>query len=81
MYYHSELGNAVRQLIRDGGITLGGHVRCKIYGRLSCKSGKRMRPKHRVFFKDEAEAIAEGYRPCGHCMPEKYKIWKETGKR
>ena len=28
------------------------------------------------FFKDEATAIAAGYRPCGCCMREKYKRWK-----
>ncbi len=32
--------------------------------------------KIRVFFKDEATAIAAGYRPCGCCMREKYKRWK-----
>jgi methylphosphotriester-DNA--protein-cysteine methyltransferase len=36
--------------------------------------------KCRVFFKDEETAIAAGYRPCGTCMKEKYKIWKEQQK-
>ena len=26
---------------------------------------------------DEETAIAAGYRPCGICMKEKYRIWKE----
>lgn len=63
--------------------TLGGNSRYKIYGRLDCPSVLstiRRFPgsyeKHRVFFKDEETAIAAGYRPCGTCMREKYKLWK-----
>ncbi len=36
-------------------------------------------PRHRVFFADEAVAIAAGYRPCGACLREKYREWKRTG--
>ena len=32
--------------------------------------------KQRVFFADEATAIAAGYRPCANCLPEAYKAWK-----
>lgn len=61
--------------------TLGGHRKLKIYGRLDCPSAlqhiaKGQYVKYRVFFKDEATAIAAGYRPCARCMPEKYKEWK-----
>lgn len=83
MVRHLELGgncfNRLRQLkiqIDKAEIQLGGNANLKIYGTLSCKSGKRMKVKNRVFFKNEKEAIAEGYRPCGHCMRAKYKIWK-----
>ena len=66
---------------------LGGNSQLKIYGTMDCYSAKRAvrhgtYQKVRVFFKDEATAIAAGYRPCGHCMKEKYKRWKaamETG--
>lgn len=65
--------------------TLGGNSRAKIYGRLDCPSAlstiKRFPgsyEKCRVFFKDEATAIAAGYRPCGRCMREKYKRWKAS---
>lgn len=65
---------------------IGGHKKLKIYGRLDCKSAARYIAKgqyvqHRVFFKDEETAIAAGYRPCGGCMPEKYKIWKNQSDR
>ena len=30
--------------------------------------------KNRVFFADEETAIAAGYRPCGICMKEEYKM-------
>jgi len=57
-------------------IQLGGNANLKIYGTLECKSGKRMKAKNRVFFEHEEEAIKAGYRPCGHCMRAKYKLWK-----
>jgi hypothetical protein len=61
--------------------TLGGHRRGRLYGRLDCRAALRAIAAggyvpHRVFFKDEAEAIAAGYRPCAVCMPEEYKSWK-----
>jgi hypothetical protein len=59
----------------------GGHRRQKGYGRLDCPSALRWIAKghyvrHRVFFADEATAIAAGYRPCARCMPEAYRLWK-----
>ena len=62
--------------------TLGGHRKLKIYGRLDCPSALRYIAKGqyvalRVFFADEETAIAAGYRPCGKCMPEAYRRWKE----
>jgi methylphosphotriester-DNA--protein-cysteine methyltransferase len=32
--------------------------------------------KHRVFFADEATAVAAGYRPCARCLPDRYSAWK-----
>jgi len=91
MLSHITLGNTdeerskkLSSLIRNGEISLGGYSKAKIYGLLNCRSGKRMKVKNRVFFKDEKEAIQNGYRPCAHCLPVKYKLWKseleqETG--
>jgi methylphosphotriester-DNA--protein-cysteine methyltransferase len=61
--------------------TFGGHRRTKIYGRLDCRAALRAIArggyvKQRVFFADEASAIAAGYRPCGACMPAEYAKWK-----
>jgi methylphosphotriester-DNA--protein-cysteine methyltransferase len=61
--------------------TLGGHRRSKVYGRLDCSGALRWIAKghyvqHRVFFADEATAVAAGYRPCARCMPEEYRDWK-----
>lgn len=61
--------------------TLGGHRGGKIYGRFDCRAALQAIARggyvrHRVFFLDEATAIAAGYRPCGVCMPEKYTAWK-----
>ncbi|MCE7991487.1 MAG: metal-binding protein [Roseivirga sp.] len=77
MIRHIDLAkDQLHQLIRSGKITLGGNKNLKIYGLLSCKSGKRMLRKNRAFFETEAEALDQGYRPCGHCMRAAYKIWK-----
>jgi methylphosphotriester-DNA--protein-cysteine methyltransferase len=61
----------------------GGYKRMKIYGRLDCPSAlwaikKGDYAKYRVFFATEQDAIECGYRPCGNCMKEEYKIWKEN---
>ena len=83
MYRHEALGRTdfarkkrLVQLICDGKITLGGYSKAKIYGTLSCASGKRIKTKNRVFFTDEQEALAAGYRPCGNCQNALYKTWK-----
>lgn len=60
---------------------LGGHRRLKGYGRLDCPSANRwismgFYVRHRVFFADEATAIAAGYRPCARCLPERYRLWR-----
>ena len=62
--------------------TLGGHRGSRIYGRLDCPAALRAIAKggyvqHRVFFADEATAIAAGYRPCAVCMPAEYAAWKQ----
>lgn len=62
--------------IKSGKIKLAGHKKARIYGTLHCRSGKRMKAENRVFFSSEEEAIDRGYRPCGHCLREKYKRWK-----
>ena len=59
----------------------GGHRRTKVYGRLDCPSARRAIAaggyvRHRVFFADEATAVAAGYRPCAVCCPERYREWK-----
>lgn len=61
--------------------TLGGHRKNTIYGTLDCAGAARWIAKghyvkQRVFFADEATAIAAGYRPCAGCLPEKYAAWK-----
>lgn len=63
--------------------TLGGNRRLRIYGRLDCPSALRAIARggyvrHRVFFADEAEAVAAGYRPCAVCLPEEYRKWKNS---
>jgi hypothetical protein len=85
MHFQTALGETLfaqmrrlRMLITSNQITLGGHYKAKIYGTLNCSSGRRMKVDHRVFFTDEEEAISAGFRPCGHCLPGQYKVWKAT---
>jgi hypothetical protein len=61
--------------------TLGGNRRGRLYGRLDCPSALRAIRRggyvqHRVFFADEATAVAAGYRPCGTCLRADYAAWK-----
>jgi hypothetical protein len=63
--------------------TLGGHRRGRVYGRLDCPAALRALARggyarERVFFADEATAVAAGYRPCARCLPERYRRWKAT---
>lgn len=83
MIKHAELGPAsmgtsrkLKRLIDDQLIRYGGNARLNIYGTLQCASGKRMKVSNRVFFSSEQEAVAQGFRPCGHCMREAYLRWK-----
>jgi len=62
---------------------LGGHRRARIYGRLDCAAARRAIERggyvrHRVFFLNEADARAAGYRPCAVCMPQAYAAWKKS---
>lgn len=59
---------------------LGGHRGNRVYGRLDCAGALRWIAKghyvgQRVFFADEATAIAAGYRPCATCMSAEYARW------
>ena len=45
----------------------------KIFGRLDCKSGMKMKKENRVFFLTYEDAINEGYRPCKSCKPNRYQ--------
>jgi len=77
MIAHSELcAKQLYKKIKGESITLGGNRNLKIYGKLDCKSGKRMKRKNRVFFKSETQAMKNGFRPCGHCMRREYLKWK-----
>ena len=67
----------LHSLIRKGEILFCGNVRLKIYGTLSCLSGKRMKKENRVFFGDEPDATRAGFRPCGHCMKTGYQNWED----
>lgn len=64
---------------------LGDNRRSRLYGRLDCPSAVRAVARggpyaeHRVFFADEAAAVAAGYRPCTRCLPEQFAAWRAAG--
>lgn len=77
MYLHLHLEKKMLlRKVKDHSIQLAGNSKLKIFGRLTCNSGKRMKKENRVFFKSETEAISLGFRPCGHCLPRQYREWK-----
>lgn len=83
MIRHKDLGDkpftrskALLLKIKSGEIALGGNKNLKIYGRLDCRAGKRMKVENRVFFENETGAINCGYRPCAVCMRKEYLLWK-----
>ena len=77
MVKHIDITNAdLLASIKQNKICLGGNIPMKIYGTLHCKSGKRLKKQNRIFFISKNEAIANGYRPCGHCLKNEYKFWK-----
>lgn len=66
--------------------TLGGHRGTRIYGRLDCPAALRAIARggyvaDRVFFRNERDARAAGYRPCGVCLPQKYAAYKSKKRK
>lgn len=60
---------------------LGGHRGTRIYGKLDCQAALRAIARggyvaNRVFFLNEEDAKAAGYRPCAVCMRGEYEKWK-----
>lgn len=82
MYLHIDLNpSKLFQALKRQSILYAGHGRLKIFGRLHCKSGKRMNKQNRIFFTTQAEAIQLGFRPCSHCMQGSYRQWKARQKK
>ncbi len=51
MIRHRDLNHFyLRELIHDKKVTMAGNLSLKIYGTLSCLSGKTMKKANRVFF-------------------------------
>ena len=79
MIRHSDISDErLRELIKKGELLLGGNAVLMIYGRLDCKSGKRLHKANRVFFVNETEARHLGFRPCGNCLRSRYLEWKSS---
>ena len=73
------ISNGAWKIIKNGKIVeseipgrYAGYRVDKIFGRLDCKSGMRMKKENRVFFLSWEDATAEGYRPCKNCNPTPY---------
>ena len=76
MTHHTEPVEVLYKVLEGGRIVLSevkgryaGWRPGKIFGRLDCKSGERMKKENRVFFHTWEDAIACGYRPCKNCRP------------
>ena len=76
MIFHKDVSDReLASFLKNKTITLAGNKKLKIYGTLTCKSGKRMKMENRVFFESEYEAVELGYRPCGHCLRLQCEKW------
>jgi hypothetical protein len=77
------IGPDGQQVLSDTPGTLGGNRRSRLYGRLDCPSALGVLARGgpyasgRVFFADEASAVAAGFRPCAVCMRAAYRSWRE----
>ncbi|WP_312084196.1 Ada metal-binding domain-containing protein [Epilithonimonas hominis] len=77
MINHSDLTNIeLFQKLRRKEFLFAGNSRLKIFGLLTCNSFKRLKRKNRVFFTTKKDALSNGFRPCGKCLPKEYKKWK-----
>lgn len=77
------IGPDGRQVLSDSPGALGGHRRTRIYGRLDCPTARRAIERggyvwDRVFFADEATAVAAGFRPCAVCLPDRHRAWRAS---
>lgn len=76
-WLHVDLGaHEFKRLVHAGRIRFAGNLKLKIYGALSCVSGKRMKTGTRIFFSSQQAACDAGFRPCGHCLRKEYLRWK-----
>jgi len=78
---HTLIGADGREYASPRPGTLGGHRRTRVYGTLDCRCALAAIARggyvaNRVFFADEADAIAAGYRPCAVCLPADYERWR-----
>lgn len=68
MIQHNQTSSELMRLVHAGKIKFAGNKKLRIYGKLNCASGKRMKKGNRVFFSSHEEAELLGYRPCRKCM-------------
>ena len=79
MVSHNDIDRQeLQRKIKNQSIRFAGNATLKIFGLLHCRSGKKMKKATRVFFETETEAILAGFRPCGHCMTDRYRQWKTS---
>lgn len=82
MKTYTLIGSDGRPYASEAPGLLGGHRGNRVYGRLDCPGAVRWIARghyvrQRVFFADEAAAVAAGYRPCASCLPSEYRAWKD----
>lgn len=81
LYNHAELtDDQVRAMLKCGDIKFAGHKGYKVWGLLTCATGKKMKRENRVFFTSQEAAEKNGYRPCGSCQRAAFNRWKSQQK-
>jgi O-6-methylguanine DNA methyltransferase len=57
------------QRLAASGVRFVGSDTTRIFCVPTCHDARRVSERHRVTFRSERDATAEGYRPCKHCRP------------
>lgn len=59
-------------VVSSGALAAGpffGSVNSNVYHYPTCGQASRIKPDNEIWFSDEDEAVAKGYRPCNYCNP------------
>ncbi|MGB8312173.1 MAG: Ada metal-binding domain-containing protein [Halobacteriota archaeon] len=66
---HVTPGQVAKTTVKAQSCPYVGNSNTGVYHYANCYWATIMKPEHRVCFNSPCDALAAGYRPCGHCNP------------